>query len=349
MKRIFALILTMTISLAITSCHKNNISNANNFQSTNQHTEETVTSATEIPKPDQKLSVEGVLDYVSDNYPQYNTFVLVENTVHAMNCSDVATKTALELAREISDVTGCSYEALYINQVEDKKHIAKNVYITRRFDTINIEDSDGIRSPIMQNAVDFFCDTPDYFADIYDSYEVSIRESIPDGVDYIGKNDANIIELMGYLISDHLLSFELLYVNEKSQVLVFPFDYLMKNFSKNNLKIKIWGSDIGEAFTSGTTEDETPEEFVQNILYGSEDSMGEETLYNVFKNYELFYGPQTQEQMRNALEKYKDLVSETVYDEYAKFYDYSVLESVIQTAHSEMEAWWDEYINETAD
>jgi len=81
--------------------------------------------------------------------------------------------------------------------------------------------------------------------------------------------------------------------------------------------------------------------FIQEMLYGEGESR-----YNVFMDYELFYGPQTEEQMRQVLEDYKNLVRETVYEVFAKSYDHLILETAIQNAHTEMDSWWDTYLRQ---
>lgn len=89
----------------------------------------------------------------------------------------------------------------------------------------------------------------------------------------------------------------------------------------------------------------TIENYIQDVLYGDPNSDGEEYMYNVFVYYEEFYGPQTEEQMRNVLEDFKNRLGEYVYDEFAESYDNLILEVAIQKAHTEMESWWDIYLN----
>ena len=455
--------------------------------------EEDTNSPVVDAKAEPDRTVLDVMEYVTATYPEYNTFVFIDGTVHIMNCLDSVNRTSAELAREISSITNSSYELVSVQQVENTSTLFPR---GRRTDYISIEDSDNISNQSTNAIVALYHQDDTNLKSLYDQYQVIIRQSVPGVNDYIGKREATITELMGKVEPNAFAGFANLCTNDKKQVFIFPdssFDFM---YSEDALVAQIWETSTpsevspyqrgivdsavnyfvdakfwmpgykelfadvlpektlngfndnqisisdfkrlvnwkATAYISdGITEDEYEarmdfvvsafdyalnvlhqnadtlqcqitydyaqppavialstepylslfnrevthifeeakyqiecllfstisvtlpdtettsilETFVHEMLYGNSNSEGEECLYNKFMHYELFYGPQTAEQMRCVLEDYKNLVRETVYVDFAKSYDHPELETAIQIAHAEMDSWWDEYLSRT--
>lgn len=416
------------------------------------------------------LDLVRVMDYVLEACPEYNTFVWLDDAVHAMNCLDAPNRTTLELAREIGSLTGKSYEAVLIEQVENTR------YFRQRMDYVSIEDADSVHNRNTQEICERMQGAKAQLAQIYDSYDVVVRE-----MESLGTQDAMVTELMGYVNETVLVGFERLVSSDGKQVFLFPGDFFVRKCRKEDLTIRRWESqttaevsaferDIvdtaisrfleasfylpgyqtlfadtltreldsfsdsaisvqdfktlvnweattyisdgitqesfeqrmqdarntfdyaqkslfvnGEGIACEVTYDYaeppavielskepywslftrqmqavfesaaqgieqtlslyvtqspaiTPEAFVQSMLYGGDDG-GEETRYRVFMDYELFYGPQTTEQLQAVLDGYRQELRQRVYETFGGEYDEAYLEAVLAEAGAELDTW----------
>ena len=303
-------------------------------------------------KPEPKVSVFDIMDYIFTEYPEYNTFVFVDNTVHVMNCIDAPNRTMLDLAREISYITDSSYEARSIRKTE-----GENRYVHWRTDLIAVEDSDGIWNDSTNGLMSEYQEAYEQLSKIYDLYQVLVKESIPGVEEYIDESSATVTELMGYVNSDIYAGFMKWTAENNKQVFIFPYDGFESKYSKNAVEIQFWETFNPSETSSPEQEFESTESvvdyspvhgvqdiegFIRGMLYGEPDSEAEEYIYRLFVNYEDFYGPQTSEQMKSVLEYFKGRLRETVYDVFGKSCEHELIESALQTAYSDMETWWDE-------
>lgn len=416
------------------------------------------------------LDLVRVMDDTLEACPEYNTFVWLDDAVHAMNCLDAPNRTTLELAREIGSLTGKSYEAVLIEKNEDTR------YFRQRMDYVSIEDADGVHNRNTQEICERMQGARTQLAQIYDSYDVVVQE-----VASLGTQDAMVTELMGYVNETVLVGFEKLVSGDGKQVFLFPGDFDVRKCRKEDLTIQRWESqttaevsayerDIvdtaisrfleasfylpgyqalfadtltreldsfsdsaisvqdfktlvswktttyisdgitqesfeqrmqdvrntfdyaqkslfvnGEGIACEVTYDYaeppavielskepywslftrqmqavfesaaqgieqtlslyvtqspaiTPEAFVQSMLYGEDDG-GEETRYRVFMDYELFYGPQTTEQLQAVLDGYRQELRQRVYETFGGEYDQAYLETVLAEAGAELDTW----------